>query len=228
MPIITNLDFLLLLVGPRGGVACARVAFFLYRTASVASVAYISCYLCATGYVRGALLLGYTSGHCAGPAAVHLCRVVVPRGVPGRGPGGGALPALALEKSVGAGGYRGPRLAADCTMCFYSAAVVFLCVWMAVWKQPWHNFFAYNGVAEAVGTLSEVGFTRMESKPTIREMERQVCSTPLLGGTRCVRRKQVRVHDGGLPEDVRRRVASADTTAPMMQQPGDDDNSPNG
>lgn len=36
------LAFLLLMAGPRRGVACARVAFFIYSLASVADVAYFS------------------------------------------------------------------------------------------------------------------------------------------------------------------------------------------
>ncbi|KAJ3599201.1 hypothetical protein NHX12_033164 [Muraenolepis orangiensis] len=113
------------------------------------------------------------------------------RGVPGRGPGGGALPARAPEepdelwgsgaaadtvedprrwlglwarvraRSASAVRYAGGALkwlAADCAGCFSSAAVVFLCVWMAAGRCDFYQVAsygqAYNGAADTVAKLS--------------------------------------------------------------------------
>ncbi|KAJ3600053.1 hypothetical protein NHX12_034005 [Muraenolepis orangiensis] len=173
------LAFVLLLAGPRGGVSCARAAFFLYSAASVAEVAYVSYiyslvqaarYRHATGYALGALLLGYTAGAALGQLLVSAFDAVEVED-PGRWLG---LCARVRTRSARAVRYAGgalKRLAVDCAGCFSSAAVVFLCVWMAagrcgfyqvvsyvqvLWleKQPRHNFTTYNGAADAVATLS--------------------------------------------------------------------------
>ncbi|KAK0136424.1 Thiamine transporter 2 [Merluccius polli] len=80
------LAFLLLLVGPPGDVACARAALFVYSLAWVADVAYFSYiyslvsprrYQRATGYVRGAMLLGYAAGATLGQLLVSAFAVAL-------------------------------------------------------------------------------------------------------------------------------------------------------
>ncbi|KAG7268233.1 hypothetical protein CRUP_033882 [Coryphaenoides rupestris] len=82
------LAFLLLLLGPPGDVACARVAFFVYSLSSVSDVAYFSyiyslvspgLYQRVSGYVRGAVLLGYAAGGALGQLLVSAFAVALRR-----------------------------------------------------------------------------------------------------------------------------------------------------
>jgi len=211
------LAFLLLLLVPPGDVACARVAFFVYSLSSVSDVAYFSyiyslvspsLYQRVSGYVRGAVLLGYALGAALGQLLVSafgmalrrlaIVSVVALSGalvvslflpMPRRSllqreaPGGGgcctACPDAALSlgprgrlrRVVRSGVVSLRRLAADCAGCYSSVAVVFLSIWFAagrcgfyqvvsyvqvLWldKQPHNNFTAYNGVVDALATLS--------------------------------------------------------------------------
>ncbi|CAL8269416.1 unnamed protein product [Arctogadus glacialis] len=82
------LSFLLLLLGPPGDTAWARGALFVSSLGSVADVAYISYiyslvppqrYQRVTGYVRGALLLGYAAGATLGQLLVSVFAVALRR-----------------------------------------------------------------------------------------------------------------------------------------------------